>query len=121
MKLIKRQISGVAVVDIEGKLVGGPDGCEEFHELFHSLIDSGHRHVVVNLGKTPWASSQGVGMLIGAHTSLKNQGGELVLANLPNRIRDILDVTKLVMVFHTCQTEGEAVAYLEGRGSALPL
>ena len=119
MKLTKRQISSVAVVNVEGKLVGGPEGCEKFHELFHSLIDSGHRHVVVNLGKTPWASSQGVGMLIGAHTSLKNRGGELVLADIQDRIRDILDVTKLTMVFHTCKTEGEAVAYLEGRSSAL--
>ena len=81
MEIIERVERGTAVVEIHGKLIGGPENTDAFHNVFKSLLNQGRDKIVVNLGLTPWANSQGIGMLIGAHTSVRNAGGELVISN----------------------------------------
>jgi len=115
MKLKKRDIGGVAIVDIEGTLVGGPENSETFHSLFRSLLEEGYRNIAVNLQRTRWANSQGIGMLMGANTSVKSAGGELVLAHVADRIHGILTVTKLYLIFPTLETEKEVLEYFGGK------
>lgn len=98
MKCSQKKLGGAVVVDIEGKLVGGP-GSDTFHEMVKRLLEEGERRFVFNLENTPWASSQGVGLLIGALTSVTNAGGKMVLANGCDRIHDILKVTRLNLIF----------------------
>jgi anti-sigma B factor antagonist len=107
------------VVEIEGKLVGGP-GSEGFHEMVKRLLEDGERRFVFNLEKTPWASSQGVGLLIGAMTSVTRAGGKMVLANGCDRIEDILKVTRLNMIFDCYNNVERAVREVlaEGGGGA---
>ena len=112
VKLTKKEITGAVVVGIEGKLIGGPENSDMFHSFFKTLISDGHKNIIVNLHKTPWANSQGIGMLIGAHTSVSNVDGELVLAHVADRINDILTVTRLALIFKTFDTEEEAANYL---------
>ena len=112
MKLSKREMEGAVIVDVEGKFVGSPENTDIFHSLFKELLNEGHNKVVVNLGGSPWANSQGIGMLIGAHTSFANAGGELVLARVTERIYDVLTVTRLLLIFKTFETEDEALAHL---------
>jgi anti-sigma B factor antagonist len=116
VNLTKRDAPGAAIVDITGKFVGGPDNSDKFHSFFKTLLSDGHKKVVVNLGKTPWANSQGIGMLISAHTSIAKAGGELVLANVTDRIQDILTVTRLLLIFKTFKNEAEALEYLASQG-----
>ncbi len=100
------------IVEVEGKLIGGPDNSDKFHSFFKSLLSEGKNKIIVNLRKTPWADSRGIGMLIGAHTSLKKAGGELVLAHVIDRIGDILVITNLNLLFKTFDNIDEAVKYL---------
>ena len=115
MKLSKREREGAVLVDVEGKFVGSPENSDVFHSFFKSLLSEGWKKVVVNLDESPWANSQGIGMLIGAHTSFANAGGELVLARVTPRIYDILTVTRLLLIFKTFETEDEALAHLSAR------
>lgn len=108
MKCQERRVAGAVVVDVEGKLVGGP-GSEGFHELVKRLIEDGERRFVFNLEKTPWASSQGVGLLIGAMTSITRAGGKMALANPCDRVHDILRVTRLNMIFDCYNSVERAV------------
>jgi anti-anti-sigma factor len=105
-------VLGAVVVEVHGKLIGSYENCEAFHHKFKSLLNSGHNKIVVELSHTPWANSQGIGMLIGAHTSVTNAGGKLVLASVNDRINGVLAVTKLNLVFRTFDGEDGAVKYL---------
>ena len=118
MKLTKKEVRGVVVVGIHGKLLGGPDESDRFHQLFKSIVDEGKKNVVVNLRRTSYANSLGIGMLIGAYTSIRNSGGELVLAHVIDRINNILIVTKLLLIFKTFETMDEAVDYLLEKAEA---
>jgi anti-anti-sigma regulatory factor len=52
-------------------------------------------------------------MLIGAYTSTSNAEGSLVLANTTERIQDILDVTRLNLIFKSFDSEEEASAFVD--------
>ena len=112
MKLKKREIEGVMIVSVEGKMVGGEDS-DKMHEFIKDVIAEGHNKLLINLSKVPWADSRGVGMLIGAHTSAKNAGGTVVLSNVGDRINSILTLTRLLLIFQTFDTEAEGVQFLK--------
>ena len=111
MKLKKRESNGITIVDIDGRMVGGEDS-DAMHAYIKELLGGGARKILINLSKVPWADSRGVGMLIGAHTSIENVGGKLVLTNIGDRIDSILTLTRLLLIFKTFDTEKEGIEYL---------
>jgi anti-sigma B factor antagonist len=115
LEVTRMHSDGVDVVAVSGKIVGSQDNFKAFHEMFQSLIAEGSRKFIIDLEETPWTNSLGIGMLIGAYASVKNNGGDVVLANPTERIRDLLKVTKLFNIFEVFDTIDEAVARL-GRG-----
>jgi anti-anti-sigma factor len=115
VKLKKKIDAGAVVVAVYGKLIGTPRNCEAIHGVVRSSLESGHKHIVVDLTNAPWANSQGIGMLIGAHTSVVNAGGKLVLSGPNGRIRSVLAVTRLDRVFRSFTSQNAAARYLAGR------
>lgn len=113
MVLTREYWGDIAVIKVEGKLVGGLENSEKCHDCFGETLRSGTKRIIIDLSGAPWANSQGIGMLIGAYTSAKNAGAELVLADVSSRIRDVLDVTKLSLLFRMFSTVDEAVKSLE--------
>jgi anti-sigma B factor antagonist len=120
MKLAIRHVRDVVVVDVYGKLTGGSENSRKFQTVIKALVDDGRNRVVVNLRHTSWANSQGIGMMIGAYTIVKNAGGRLVLAHVVDRIKDILTVTRLLLIFKTFEKENEAVDYLVEQSEEFP-
>lgn len=111
MRVKTREVYGAVIVDIEGQLVGGSNS-DTFREFIDGLLEQQKTRIIVNLHKVPWANSQGVGMLIGAHKLVKDAGGELVLANVTDKIHSILSVTRLCIVFSTFNSVNDAVTCL---------
>jgi len=65
---------------------------------------------VVDLGEVKFMNSSGLGMLIGALTTVRNAGGNLKLARASDKIEQLLVVTKLVTVFEHFDAVDEALA-----------
>ena len=110
--LTRKDAGDITVVSVTGKLIGGSDNSVIFHDMFKTAIEEGRRSFVVDLAGAEWANSQGIGMLIGAYTSTSNAEGNLVLANTGERIQDILDVTRLNLIFKSFDSEDEATAFV---------
>jgi anti-sigma B factor antagonist len=53
--------------------------------------------------------SAGLGEIVRTYTTVSRQGGSLKLLNLTKRITDLLAITKLLTVFETFDSEGEAI------------
>lgn len=88
--------------------MGGPN-VEIFRNELHKLIDEGKTNVVVNLGKVKFMNSSGLGILIGALTTMKNAGGNLVICEADKKIENLLMVTQLIKVFQHYRSLKEAV------------
>jgi anti-sigma B factor antagonist len=67
------------------------------------------RKSCLNLGDVNYIDSSGIGELVSAFTTAKNQGGELKLLNLTKKVHDLLQITKLYTVFDVKEDEAGAV------------
>ncbi len=108
LKIKERRRDGVAILDLSGNLMGGPDA-EAFNEVLRTLMHEGVRNVLVNLEKVKWVNSTGLGILISGYTTLQRSGGELKLLKVTKRIENIFIVSKLSTVFQSYDDEDEAV------------
>lgn len=108
MKLTDRVQGDVAILEPAGKIMGGPDATL-LHEKLHEHIDKGVKKVIIDLSKVDWVNSTGLGILISALTTMKNNGGELKLANVTEKIQSLLTITKLVTVFESHDSVDKAV------------
>jgi anti-sigma B factor antagonist len=108
MKIGQREIGDVVVLDVDGRIMGGPDS-EVFQETIKALIADGKCKVLVNLEGVNWINSTGLGILIAGFTELQRSGGRLKLVNVSDRIESLLAVTKLSTIFESFRREDEAV------------
>ncbi|UCD17944.1 MAG: STAS domain-containing protein, partial [Candidatus Zixiibacteriota bacterium] len=88
--------------------MGGPDATI-LHEKLHECIEKGQKKVVIDLARVEWMNSTGLGILISGLTTLRNNGGELKLANVTDKIQSLLTITKLVTVFEAFDSIDDAV------------
>jgi len=107
MKYKIREAGDLTLIDLSGKLMGGSDA-DVFRDLIHELLERGRRGVIVNLAGVTWVNSTGVGILITGYTTLRKNRGDLKLLNVSNKIRSILYVTKLNLIFECFDDEREA-------------
>ena len=97
------------IIQFKGNVMGGPDAVSLNQEL-HELIEKGKTNIVVDLGKVKFMNSSGLGMLIGALTTMKKAGGDLRIANPTDKIESLLIITKLISLFKHYETLEEAIA-----------
>jgi anti-sigma B factor antagonist len=100
------------VIEFNGNVMGGPDAVA-LNEKLHELIDAGKKNIVVDLGKVKFMNSSGLGMLIGALTTMRNAGGDLRIANATDKIESLLIITKLITVFQHFRSLDDAVKSFE--------
>lgn len=96
------------VIEFSGNVMGGPDAVS-LNENLHKLIEQDKKNVVVDLGSVKFMNSSGLGMLIGALTTMRNAGGDLRIAAATDKIESLLIITKLITVFQNFKTLDEAV------------
>lgn len=113
MQSAARQIGAVTILDISGRITVG-EGNIILREIVRDLAEKGAKAIVLNLGEVHYIDSSGVGELVKAHASIRNQGGQLKLANLNKRIHDLLEMTRLSAVFDIQKDEASALKSFGG-------
>jgi anti-sigma B factor antagonist len=108
MKANVRQRDGVTVLDLKGKITLG-SGDLDLRNAVQGALSGGSTKIVLNLSDVTTIDSSGVGELVSAYTTVTNRGARLKLANLPDKISDVLTITQLITVFDVYDSEDEAV------------
>lgn len=109
MKIEARHVRGVTILEPVGKITIGV-GDVALREAVHEALEAGARFILVNLSGVSTIDSSGVGELVSAYTTVTSRGGKLKLCSLPAKVIDILQMTQLITVFETYDTEEEAIA-----------
>ena len=110
MEIEQRIAGGVAIVKVTGDITLDKGGDVVLKDKVQSLLQQGHKQVLVDLSSVPYVDSAGLGQLVQAYATAKNRGGALKLMNVTKRLRDLLVVTKLLTVFETFDDEASALA-----------
>jgi anti-sigma B factor antagonist len=108
LKTSNRQVDGVTIVDCSGRITLG-EGSVVLRDSVKDLLTKGQKKILLNLGDVNYIDSSGIGELVSAYTTVKNQGGELKLLNLTKKVHDLLQITKLYTVFDVRDDETSAV------------
>lgn len=104
-----RIVSGVDVLDIEGRIVLGEES-NSFREKVKGLLAAGKKKIILNLAQVGYIDSAGLGTLVATFHSARSQGATLKLVNLGSKFKEVLQVTKLMTVFDTYDNEAAAIA-----------
>jgi len=108
MKYTLSEHKDITIISLSGKIMGGPEATE-INGKINQLIDEGKLRIVIDLAEVEWMNSSGLGILIDAVTVLKNNSGALRLANVSDRIKNLLKITKLNTVFDLRDSIDEAL------------
>lgn len=103
------------IIEFKGNVMGGPDAVS-LNEKVHELIENSRTNVVVDLSKVKFMNSSGLGMLIGALTTLRKAGGDLRIANATDKIESLLIITKLITVFKHFKSTDQAIESFKETG-----
>ena len=107
LKLNTRTVNGVTIVDCNGRIVFGEESGLLRDTVKKLLAQTSH--VVLNLAGISYIDSGGLGTLVALYTTAQNAGGAIKLANLTQRVGDLLQVTKLLTVFEVYDSEQKAL------------
>jgi anti-sigma B factor antagonist len=108
LKMDTRTVEGVTIVSCVGRIVFGDEAAALRAELKNILSTS--KRVILNLSEVNYIDSGGLGTLVGVYSSARASGADIKLAGLGQRVRDVLQITKLVTVFEVYDTEQKALA-----------
>ncbi len=112
---LKEEMQGdVLVIALEGELMGG-DESRQFQDRITQAIKDDTTSITVNMADVKWMNSSGLGLLMASLTTLRGSGGDLRLAQVPDRVQRPIEVTKLDKVIKMFTTVDEAVqSYTSG-------
>jgi anti-sigma B factor antagonist len=109
----QRRMEDVTVLDLKGRVrVCG--GTVALHKAISRLVEEGKTQILLNLAGVTHVDSTGLGELVASQITVTNKGGEIKLAHLTERLRELMRITKLLTVFDVHDDEERALASFTG-------
>ncbi len=108
LKMTDREVDGVIVVALDGRLVLG-DETGAFREKIKTLLAEGRTKILLNLDNVTLIDSTGLGTLVSVHHSAAARGASVRLCKLGTKFQEVLQVTKLLTVFDVSDSEADGV------------
>jgi anti-sigma B factor antagonist len=109
LAIASREVDGVTVLELSGRITLG-EGSVQLRDAIRDAIAKGQRNILVDLGEVSYIDSSGLGELVSAYTTARNQGAKLKLLKLTKKVHDLLQLTKLYTVFDIYDDEASAIA-----------
>ncbi|MGA2888427.1 MAG: STAS domain-containing protein [Terracidiphilus sp.] len=109
LTIASREVDGVVILDLSGRITLG-EGSVQLRDAIRGLIAKGSKKILLNMGEVNYIDSSGLGELVSAFTTAKNQQADVKLLNLTKKVHDLLQLTKLYTVFDIKDDEASAIA-----------
>ena len=109
MTIQERIVSDVAIVRISGR-VTLTEGTPEVDDVLQRLVQQGHVRIVLDLEDVPYIDSTALGSLLRTHATVSRRGGAMKLLKVKGHVRELLELTRLLTVFESFDSEAEAIA-----------
>jgi anti-anti-sigma factor len=109
LEITQREKNGIYLLDLKGRLALGQES-SGLRTVVDGLLASGATRIVVNLEHVHFVDSAGLGALIEMHRKTKTKGGRLLLCHLGPKLKQALELARLLPLFETSPTEEAAMA-----------
>jgi len=108
MTIGQRDIEGITILDLEGRLMAGPDS-SLLRERVVEVSNQKRLNIILNLKRVEFIDSTGLGTMVMSFTTIQKLGGALKLLNLSKRHIELLVLTKLSTIFEVFDDEQDAI------------
>jgi len=108
MHITQREVDGVTIVDLAGRLVL-EDGVTELTECLNGLFRQHRRRILLNFDGVTYLDSAGVGTIAWKFTTARQKGIDVKLLNLHRKSHNVLNTTRLLNVIESFDSEQDAV------------
>lgn len=110
MQLDERMAGDVVIVKVTGEITLKKNRGTTLHEKVRSLVQHGHRKVAIDLADVTYVDSAGLGELVQANSTAKDNGGSMKLFRAGARIHELLVITRLTTILGVYDDEAQALA-----------
>lgn len=107
-KIRSEKADGVAMLGVEGFL--DAHTFEQLEEAIRRVFNEGCYKLVVDLGRVDYISSAGAGVLIGARSESQENGGDIVLLNPTENVKEVFDLLGLTQIFKVVADKATALS-----------
>jgi anti-sigma B factor antagonist len=97
----------VTTVAVEGQLIVG--NRQELKQKVLDELERGSKKFLIDFSQTGYIDSSGLGVLVSLSKKIREQGGELRLADLNEDLRTLFELTKLDTLFQIAETRDKAL------------
>jgi anti-anti-sigma factor len=103
-----RHVGEVVVFTCRGRIVEGDESTALNHQVGRLVGDQ--PWIILDLAGIEFLDSSGIGLLVRLLNRTRAAHGDLKLCSLPEKIRELLRITKLATVFQVHATDVDAIA-----------
>lgn len=97
----------ISITDVNGA-IDATNVCE-FEEKLLKILEGGIRNVVLIFSQLHYINSTAMGVLVKIGDRFLDQGGEVKLVDLPEKVRSLFDMLGLLSLFNCYNTEKDAI------------
>jgi anti-sigma B factor antagonist len=115
--ILEKAVDDVTLLDLRGRIVLGTENVS-LRERVNQLVEGGHTRIILNLEQVDYIDSVGLSSLVASFTAARKKGGDLKLLHLTKRVRDLLQITRLITVFETFENLDAAQKSFQRSGAA---
>jgi anti-sigma B factor antagonist len=116
--ITEQELNGITVVRMNGEIVLGAE-TNAFREKIKGLFLTGKKKILLDVANVGYIDSVGVGVLVACFKSALSHDATLKLVNVGSRFREVLQITRLLTVFETYDSEAAAIqSFAKSLGAA---
>ena len=72
----------------------------ELRSVLGAVVENNYLDIVIDLSRTQYIDSSGLGELVASYTTVRNRGGSLCLNRLTSKAKEFLQMAKLLNVIN---------------------
>jgi anti-sigma B factor antagonist len=107
MQIREKDAKGVKILAVEGDI--DLNSSPIMREKFEELIKKNTSKIIINFQNVSYIDSSGLATVIEMLQRLKKNQGQLRLSNLPEKIKNLFEITKIDKLFQMYSTEADAL------------
>lgn len=107
MNIREEKNNDITICALEGEV--NINTSPELRKKFMSIIEANEKKILIDLTNVSYLDSSGLATFIEILQRLKKINGRLRFCNINERVRNILEITKLVNLFEIFESREEAL------------
>ena len=107
MEIMERNQSGVAVIEIKGRLDSKTTA--DLEQKVLGLLDSNTQRLLVDMAELDYINSSGLRVLVMAYQRLKKSGGKLAISGTKDYIMEVFEIAGYHRLFNLFASQEDAL------------